>query len=428
MVSVEKCDMNIFGYKIEFRKASKQETSRISAWSYSGGHAPLLSRSKPMLLSTVYRCVDLISDSVAVLPLKTYGLDKDGFKREFKEHPAYSLLDLEPNEDMTRFVFFKTLMASVLLTGNGYAYIERDYKLNVLQLIYLPTSHVSIVWITDNSGIMRKRYQVTGFKELVEPRDMIHVLNFSYDGIIGVSTLTHARQTLGIATSSEEHAAGFFKNGGMSGVLTVEGGRLDKSQKDQIYETWEERITNHPNGIAVLEANMKYQPITINPKDAQLLESRQFNVVDICRFFSVSPVKAFDLSKSSYSTVEATQLQYLTDTALAVITKIEQEINRKVFLPSERGHVISEFDTSAILRTDKGAQAAYWKDLSVIGAATPNEVRRENNLPRIENGDKAFVQVNVQTLDNAVKSISAEENPAKIDENSKVSDNSVVSV
>lgn len=422
LVGVEKCDMNIFGYNFEIRKASKQETSRIPAWSYSGGHAPLLSRSKPMLLSTVYRCVDLISDSVAVLPLKTYELDRDGFKREYKEHPAYQVLDLEPNEDMTRFVFFKTLMASVLLTGNGYAYIERDSKLAVSQLIYMPTSHVSVVWVTDGKGIMRKRYQITGFKELVEPRDMIHVLNFSYDGIIGVSTLTHARQTLNIATSSEEHAVGFFKNGGMSGVLTVEGARLDKTQKDQIYQTWEERIINHPNGIAVLEANMKYQPITINPKDAQLLESRQFNVVDLCRFFSVSPVKAFDLNKSSYSTVEATQLQYLTDTALAVITKIEQEINRKVFLPAERGRVLAEFDTSAILRTDKSAQAAYWRDLSVIGAATPNEVRRENNLPKIENGDKAFVQVNVQTLDNAVK-----ENLAKNEENPKVSDKSVVS-
>jgi HK97 family phage portal protein len=110
-----------------------------------------------MLLSTVYRCVDLISDSVAVLPLKTYKLDREGFKAEFKQHPAYSLLDLEPNEDMTRFVFFKTLMASVLLTGNGYAYIERDNKLNVSQLLYIPTSHVSIVWITDGTVFMRKR-------------------------------------------------------------------------------------------------------------------------------------------------------------------------------------------------------------------------------------------------------------------------------
>lgn len=388
---------------IEIRRATKQETSRVTAWSYTGARPVLASRSKPMLLSTVYRCVDLISDSVAVLPLKTYLLDEGGFKKEYKTHPAYMILDLEPNEDMTRFVFFKTLMASVLLTGNGYAYIERDRNLNLLQLIYTPTSQVTIVYIADKNGIMRKRYQVVGFKELVEPKDMIHVLNFSYDGIIGVSTLTHARQTLGIATKSEEHASGFFESGGaVSGILTVEGKRLDKGQKDQIYETWDERMSQHPNGIAVLEGNMKYQPITVSPKDSQLLESRQFNVVDICRFFSVSPVKAFDLSKSSYSTVEATQLQYLTDTALAVITKIEQEINRKVFLRSERGRIIAEFDTSAILRTDKAAQAAYWKDMFYVGAASPNEIRRENNLSRVDNGDKVFVPVNTQTLDNAL--------------------------
>ena len=124
----------------------------------------------PMLLSTVYRCVDLISDSVAVLPLKTYRLDNDGFKSEFKGHPAYQLLDLEPNENMTRFVFFKTLMVSVLLTGNGYAYIERDNNLNVQQLVYIPTTQVSIQWITDRRGVMRKRYQVTGLRSLSSRR------------------------------------------------------------------------------------------------------------------------------------------------------------------------------------------------------------------------------------------------------------------
>lgn len=398
--------MKIFGYEI--RKATTEETHRIRAWG-AGSRNFLESRSTPMLLSTVYRCVDLISDSVAVLPLKTYMIDKEGFKREAKEHPAYWVLDSEPNEDMTRYTFFKTIMTSVLLTGNGYAYIERD-GLKVDQLIYIPSGAVSVVWVQDKNGILRKRYQVTGFSELVEPRDMVHVLNFSYDGIKGVSTLEHARQTLAIATSAEESAKGFYDSGGqLSGVLTVEGARLTKEQKDQIYKTWRERtdpVMGNPNGIAVLEGNMKYQPISISPSDSQLLESRQFNVVDICRFFSVSPVKAFDLSKSSYSTVEATQLQYLTDTALAVITKIEQEINRKVFLPSERGKVVAEFDTSAILRTDKSAQATYWKELFNIGAATPNEVRRENNLERMENGDKAFVQVNVQTLEKAVNDLS----------------------
>lgn len=401
---MRKRKMKILGFEI--RKASKQEISTVPAYS-GGGLVNLASRQYPMLLSTVYRCVDLISDSIAVLPLETFRIDKDGFKEKDTSHPLSYLLDMEPNENMTRYVFFKTLMSSVLLTGNGYAYIERGEDLHPVQLVYIPSSMVSIQWIIDKQGIRRKRYMVSGWKELVEPADMIHVLNFSYDGIIGVSTLTHARQSLSIATSSEEHAAGFFKSGAsIAGILKVVGARLSQEQKDQIYKTWENRVnptTGRPAGIAVLEGNMDFQAISVSPKDSQLLESRMFNVVDICRFFSVSPVKAFDLSKSSYSTIEATQLEYLTDTALSAITKIELEINRKVFLPSERNMYKAEFNTSAILRADKAAQGAFWKDMANIGAATPNEVRREIGMNRIENGDEAFVQVNVQTLTNAIK-------------------------
>lgn len=399
--------MNIFGYEIRKKEKRSSQTTIYDSYFREW----MESRSKPMLLSTVYRCVDLISDSVGVLPLETYLVDGEGFKKPFRNSLIYDILNLEPNENMSRFVFFKTLMASVLLTGNGYAYIQRSGG-KVEQLIYIPSQNVSIEWIKDESGIERKRYRISGYNQLptislVEPVDMIHVLNFSYDGIIGVSTLSHARQTLSIASDSESHASGFFKSGAnTAGVLTIEGVRLTKDQKEQNYREWESRTnptTGKPNGIVILEGNQKYQSITINPKDSQLLESRQFNVIDICRFFSVSPVKAFDLSKSSYSTIEATQIEFLSDTMLSVITKIENEINRKVFLKAERSTMLAEFNASAILRTDKSAQASYWNTLFQIGAATPNEIRKEANMGRIENGDKTFVQVNVQTLDNAVK-------------------------
>lgn len=394
--------MKILG--IEIRRASKKEIGNTSMMR-SGGQF-LGSRSKPMLLSTVYRCVDVIGDSVAQLPLDIYQVDRDGFKEKYKMHPAYHLLSCEPNEDMTRFTFFKTLVTSVLLDGNGYAYIERNRAGDAEQLIYTPPQMVSVVYVADTMGVQRKRYRVTGFTELVEPHDMIHILNFSYDGIIGVSTLTHARQTLGIATNSEQHAAGFFEGGGsMAGVLTIEGARLKKEQKDQNYTEWEARtnpISGRPNGIVILEGNMKYQPVTVNPKDAQLLESRMFNVVDICRFFSVSPVKAFDLSKSSYSTVEATQLAFLTDTVAPMLEKIELEIKRKVFRPSECGMVSVQFDTSALLRADITSLAAYNNMLFQNGGITPNEIRRANNLSRLPDGDETFVQVNTQPLKYAV--------------------------
>lgn len=359
---------------------------------------------KAMLLSTVYRCVDVISDSVAQLPLEPYKVDEKGYKRKYVEHPTYYLLNKEPNSNMSRFTFMKTLITSVLLNGNGYALIERDDKGNATKLKLIPSELVTVSKVDPlKEKIM---YNVVGINQLIEPVNMIHILNFSYDGIIGISTLQHARNTLGLASDSEAHAEGFFKGGAnLAGIIKVQSS-LTPKQKLDIKESWQATfspVTGTPNGVAVLEGNMDFQPITVNPADAQLLETRQFNVIDICRFFGVSPVKAFDLSKSSYSTVEATQLAFLTDTLNPLLQKIELEFERKLYKPSERSTIDVRFDTSVLLRADKASQASYYNTLFQIGVITPNEIRKALDLEPLENGDKSFVQVNVTTLDNAVK-------------------------
>lgn len=359
---------------------------------------------KAMLLSTVYRCVDVISDSVAQLPLEPYKVDEKGYKRKYVEHPTYYLLNKEPNSNMSRFTFMKTLITSVLLDGNGYALIERDDKGNATKLKLIPSELVTVSRVDPlKEKIM---YNVVGINQLIEPVNMIHILNFSYDGITGISTLQHARNTLGLASDSEAHAEGFFKGGAnLAGIIKVQSS-LTPKQKLDIKESWQATfspVTGTPNGVAVLEGNMDFQPITVNPADAQLLETRQFNVIDICRFFGVSPVKAFDLSKSSYSTVEATQLAFLTDTLNPLLEKIELEFERKLYKPSERNTVDVRFDTSVLLRADKASQASYYNTLFQIGVITPNEIRKALDLEPLDNGDKSFVQVNVTTLDKAVK-------------------------
>jgi len=247
---------------------------------------------------------------------------------------------------------------------------------------------------------------VSGFAEYVEPKDMIHIMNFTYDGLTGVSTLTHARDTLKISSSNEEHTKEFFDGGAaMDGILSVETpGRLKPGQKDDIYEAWNSRInpvTGAKASIVVLEGNQKYQPISISPKDSQMLESRQFNVIDICRFFGVSPVKAFDLTKSSYSTVEASNLDFLTGTLAPLLTNIEQEINRKVFVLSDRHKYEAKFNLHNLLRVDRQTAAAYNKDMFYIGAKSPNEVRREEGLPRMKGGDGTYVPVNMVPMEQA---------------------------
>lgn len=386
--------MRLFGYEIEIRRRQRRsELSTLNAW--GGGRGWLMSRSQPMLLSAVYRCVNAVSDSLAVLPCEVFSLDGDGFRTRDRQHPLSWLLETEPDGDMTAYTWFKTMVSSMLLTGNAYALIDRDSAGTPRELKYIPSGKVWVTWINDG-GVLRKRYQVAGLSRLVDPFDMVHVLNFSYDGITGISTLEHARQTLALATENEEHASGFFKSGGqLSGVINVEG-RVSKEQKDAIYKTWTERMDG--GGVAVLEGNMKYQPVSISPRDSQLLESRQFAVIDICRFFGVSPVKCFDLSKSSYSTVEATQLEYLTDTVQPVIKRFEDEFNRKLFMPAERGRWEARFDTAALLRSNKSEQAQYLRDLMYAGAYTPNEIRRELGMHKVDGGDEALVQVNMARL------------------------------
>lgn len=378
---------------------------------------PVFGRTKAMKVSAVYRCVDVISDSVAQLPLILYRLDDKEYKYRYKSHPTFRLLGVEPSPGVTRFTLMKTLVSSVLLTGNGYAWIERNNKGDATGLYFLHHSLVNIVFIPDADGNRVKRYRVNGFPSLVEPHDMIHIMNFSYDGITGVSTLEHAESAVGLAYYAEGNAKQFFKGGSnVRGYLTTKGPRIDKEQREQIRVQWAEGMNveeGTQKSIPVLSGDLAYVPVTVNPVDSQLLESRQYSVVDICRFFGVSPVKAFDLSNSSYSTVEATQLAFLTDTLAPLLEKIELEFLIKLYKPSEVSNLEVKFNTSAILRADKQAQAALMRAAVQSGVMTPNEWRREMDLEPLPDGNKAMIQINMQTLENAVRT-KEKENPVKM--------------
>ena len=367
----------------------------IGALMFGGGGS--YTQDKAMLLSTVYRCVNLISDSVAQLPFEPYRVDAKGYKKKYQTHPSYHVLNCEPNQRMTRYTFIKLLISSMLLRGNGYAYIVREANGDVKELIYLPSELVTI--IPPKYIYQPVKYNVTGFDFEVEAKDMIHLLNYTYDGVVGISTLSFARDTLELSSNSEEHARNFFGGGcNVGGILTVQAS-LNSKQKEDIKSSWNSAFSansGQTNGLAVLEGNMNYQPISVNSKDAQLLETRQFNVTDICRFFNVSPVMAFDLSHSSYSTVEATNISFLSTTLQPVLSKIELEFKRKLF--REHSDIDIKFDVAEILRTDKSSQSDYYQKMILNGVMSINEVRKELNLIPVEGGDINFISANLLSL------------------------------
>lgn len=351
-----------------------------------------------MNLSAVYRCVNCISDAVAQLPLEIFRIDSKGYKKKDRKNPLAKILGARPNGRMTRYTFISLLVQSMILKGNGYAYIKRaDGK--VEQLVFVPSDYVTI---NEPKTLFEPvSYKVAGISDNVSPSDMIHLVNQSSDGISGISTIKHAFRSLELAHDSERHAANFFGSGCSVGGILKAKTTLNDRQKKEAKEAWRAAHSSRggePGGVAVMPVEMDFQPVKINAKDAQLLETREFNVVDICRFFGVSPVKVFDLSKSSYSTVEATNIGFLTDTVSPLLEKIELEFETKLF-PGEDIDV--RFDVSQLLRADKQSLAAYYSTMFQIGAISPNEIRRDIDLPSVKGGDSNYIQVNMQPIEKA---------------------------
>jgi HK97 family phage portal protein len=142
----------------------------------------------------------------------------------------------------------------------------------------------------------------------------------------------------------------------------------------------------------------EFKPVSVNPKDAQMLETRIFNVVDICRFFGVSPIKAFDVSGGVSKSVESYQLGYITDTIAPFAKKIENEFNRKLYRPSQRLRTKIIMDINELMSSDLGTLADYYQKMFQVGAFSPNEIREKIHNEIVEEGDKSYVQVNLAPL------------------------------
>lgn len=391
--------MKLFGY--ELRKASNENKSCCDS-------DPLLfgtfrQEYSAMNLSTVFRCVDLISDSIAGLPIRIIK-DNGDCKNELSNHPLNIVFSAGLANNLTVYHFMKLLIQSVLLKGNGFALIERASDGTVTGLKFLESGDVQIHY--DKQRLNSLYYTCTLIQnKKIEPCNMIHLRKYSNDGVNGVSILSYAGRSIKISQAGENQAKRFYSSGcNLSGVLSVQA-NLNEDQRKGIHESWNKSMTEGGDGLAVLQGNMSYQPITISPEDAQLLGSRLFQVDELCRFFGVNPVLIGELSHSSYGSLESAQQEFLLHCLLPYINMVEQEFTKKLFKPSEYGLKIN-LDETAILRTDKTALATYYKTLLDTGILCVNEVRKELGYNEIEGGDKhiiAYTDINQNTINTKPK-------------------------
>lgn len=352
-----------------------------------------------MRTTAVYACVRIIAETVASLPLHTYRSDGEGRERA-ADHPLYRLLHDEPNEEMTSFVFREALMTHLLLWGNAYAQIIRDGRGQVMALYPLLPNQMKVD--RDTKGRLIYQYTKDSRDYLLSPDDVLHIPGLGFDGIMGYSPIAMAKNAIGLSLATEEYGGVFYANGARpSGVLTHPGIVKDP---DKLREQWSKNYSGSNAGrVGVLEEGMKYEPMSMNNEDAQFLETRKFQVEEICRIFQVPPHMVASLDRATFSNIESQSISFVTHTIRPWLVRWEQAINRALFTDAEKGVYFVSFIVDGLLRGDYQSRMNGYAIGIQNGFLSPNDVRRMENWNPIPDGDVYRQNGNMQPLNAPAK-------------------------
>lgn len=379
----------------------------IEAWGGGDAYSGVMVNVKSALqYAPVWKAVNLISSSVAKLPLLTYRRAGDGKNRD-PGHPVYDLLKNSPNPWMTSYNWKQYLMHHVLLCGNFYNYIERSPN-NIAgtpTAIYpLPTNDTFSVIERDRSNRARLWYitRAEGKVIRLRPQNVLHIRGLG-DGIEGVSVITKAKDSIGLGFAAQKYGSLFFKNGAGYDIALEHPGRLGDDAARHLKESWNKmhKGLDSSHKVAVFEEGMKASKLSMDHDSAQFLETRQFNVKEIANWFSLPPHKLGDDAKTSYASIEQENQSMLDDCLDPWLCNIEAECRAKLLLPSERKqdtHII-EFLRQAFLRSDMKSRGEFYTKMVTTGIMTRNEVRARENLNPLDGLDEPLTPLNMQKGD-----------------------------
>lgn len=390
---------NIFGRLFKSRDKPKDRVSQAPAF-YMGQSisGKVVNERSSMQTTAVFACVRIIAETVASLPLHTYKYVGDG-KEKVYSHPLYKLLHDEPNNEMTSFTLRETMMTHLLLWGNAYCQIIRNGRGEVLGLYPLLPDKMMVD--RDKNGEIYYAYQKEGLIYYLGPDEVLHIPGLGFDGVMGYSPVALAKNAIGLNIAAEEYGGRFFANNATpSGILSTSGTIKDPTK---VRDAWQAAYggTSNSNKVAVLEDGLTYQPISMPNSDAQFLETRKFQIEEICRIFQVPPHMVADLSKSSFSNIENQSISFVVHTIRPWLVRIEQAMNRKLFKESEKGNYFVSFNASALMRGDYKSRMDGYSIGIQNGFFSVNDVRRMENLDPIsaeEGGDLYLTNGNMLPL------------------------------
>lgn len=379
-----------------FRKEKRGSNFLSSATLYGNSSGVRVSEKSSIGLTAVWASVRLLSETIASLPINVYKMDKDGSKYIDSPNPLNKLISISPSPNYTRYNFIETMMSHLLLWGNAYACIKRNGGARPVELQILNPENVE-PFQSDEDGLIYYKVKDLG---ILSDREMLHIVGFSYDGIMGKSPIQSCQEALGIASASQRFGANFFGRGAnLSGILEHPS-RLSDDAANRLRESWNQRFSGIQNShqTAILEEGVKFKPIGMPLADAQFIETRRFSVEEVARIFRVPNHLINDLTKATYSNIEQQSLEFTKYSLTPYLVNWEQELNRKLLADREQVTHFFKFQTKELIRGDADSRADYYRRLFELGALSPNEIRQMEGLNKIDKGDEYFVPLNLGQL------------------------------
>ncbi|QIP54974.1 phage portal protein [Hafnia alvei] len=376
-----------------------QALSELVGISYNTYAGKRVSPQLAMQLTAVFGCVRVLAESVGMLPCSLYEQLDRGSKKAIKER-LYKLLSVKPNGYMTPQEFWELLIACLCLRGNFFAYKVMALG-EVVELLPLDPGSV----VAKLNSQWEPVYQVTfpdGSSDTLSQKEIWHVRIFTLDGLNGLSPIAYARQAIGLGMATEEHGSRLFSNGAVtSGVLET-----DQTLSDEAFNRLKADFEDRHQGLAnahkpmILEMGLKWNQISLSAEDAQFLETRKFQLEEICRIFRVPMHLVQNTDRATFNNIENLGIGFINYSLVPYLTRIEQRINLGLVKASKQGQLYAKFNVGALLRGDMKSRFEAYATAINWGMYSPNDcLELEDRNPR-PGGDVYLTPMNMTTKPN----------------------------
>ena len=376
-----------------------------TGWAAYLGASEVLDSMTALKIGAVFRCVDLISKTMASLPLHMFE-SVDGHKKDKAVvHPLYNLVYCLPNEYTTAYDFWQMFVANLLLTRGAFAKIVRNNRGRIASIWNIPTANVSGVY-ENKDGRRYIDVTTTDGSERLLAGEYLYVPNFRFgNDLTANDPVALASKILGMTTDLNNLSGSTFRTGvNPGGFLEAPGGLSDKAYA-RLHDDFQRKYAGVQNAgkFIILEEGVKAQMVDRDLEKTQALQARKFAVTEICRVFGVPPHLCMDLEHATFTNIEQQSLEFVRDCINPYSVRIEQAMYRDLLTPRERERYFFKFNTNGLLRGDTAARTAYYNSARQNGWMSADEIRAledMNPLPEGAGGDIYTVNGNMISLAN----------------------------